>query len=452
MKPFSINYINDSLTCVVHPSTRFPDGMYLTYDTCPENYDTKTSKVIRVCCLNIMIILAQNSLYKRSQDFLRYNSSSVLVGPAVLFNVLSLIVLSKFQRVKGGGQISTTFYMKCLCILDTLTIVSKFVYEVIVVRNGLREHPLVITSFLCKFLSFSEALCAISAIYVLIAMSIDKLICVLAPLKVGQILTTNKARITFSCILAVSAVVSSYNLFDKRVFKLVSDLETSPSGSSQSAVANATTNSSTPSSSIAQNVLVMMSLNLTATPTTTPLINLSSSHDESAAAAHDDLKRISYDCDSNWPKRKNDWVLINNIIRVFLPILVLCVCNSWIAIALAKARRNTEALFNNSYTFKRTSTNYANSSLKSNQMPSKTASNNYLNVNDAGNGIKKFRFVSNRKRSSDDCCTSDSDNEFISTKTADVAKRASSSTIGINVTLCYVSIHLLIYSPTCSMK
>lgn len=32
--------------------------------------------------------------------------------------------------------------------------------------------------------------------------------------------------------------------------------------------------------------------------------------------------------------------------RVFLPILVLCVCNSWIAIALAKARRHTEALFN----------------------------------------------------------------------------------------------------------
>lgn len=31
---------------------------------------------------------------------------------------------------------------------------------------------------------------------------------------------------------------------------------------------------------------------------------------------------------------------------MFLPILVLCVCNSWIAIALAKARRNTEALFN----------------------------------------------------------------------------------------------------------
>ena len=115
--------------------------------------------------------------------------------------------------------------MKCLCILDTLTIVSKFVYEVIVVRNGLREHPLVITSFLCKFLGFSECLCAVSAIYVLIAMSIDKLICVLAPLKVSQILTTNKARFIFSCILFSSALMASYNLFDRRVFILNSNLD-----------------------------------------------------------------------------------------------------------------------------------------------------------------------------------------------------------------------------------
>lgn len=125
----------------------------------------------------------------------------------------------------GSSQISTTFYMKCLCILDTLTIVSKFVYEVVVVRNGLREHPLVITSFLCKFLGFSECLCAVSAIYVLIAMSIDKLICVVAPLKVGQILTTNKARLIFSCILASAALMASYNLFDRRVFSLHSNLD-----------------------------------------------------------------------------------------------------------------------------------------------------------------------------------------------------------------------------------
>lgn len=225
MKPFSIEEINNTLSCHIHPNTRFPHGLYLTYESCPETYDNKTYKAVRFCCFSLMFLVIEQSVYKKAQDFLRYHSSSLLVVPAVLFNVVSFVVLSRFKRLKGSAQISTTFYMKCLCILDTLTIVSKFVYEVVVVRNGLREHPLVISSFLCKFLGFSECLCAVSAIYILIAMSIDKLICVLAPLKVGQILTTKKAQIIFSCILLSAAFLASYNLFDRRVFKLVSDMD-----------------------------------------------------------------------------------------------------------------------------------------------------------------------------------------------------------------------------------
>lgn len=294
MQPFLLEYINNTLTCHIYPRQKFPNGLYLTYDTCPETYDNQTAKLIRYCCLSIMFSLIQDSLYKKTQDWLRYNSSTILVVPAVLFNILSLAVLRRFQKSRATAKTSTTFYMKCLCIFDTLTIVSKFLYEIIVVRNGLRKHPFVINSFMCKFLSFSESCCAISSIYLLIAMSIDKLICVLAPLKVGQILTRSKARIISSCILIISAIISSYNLFDKRVFQFETSEET-PQNTSNS--------------------------------TNLP------------------KKRISYDCDSNWPHKKNDWILINNIIRVFLPILLLCVCNSWIAIALAKARRNTEALF-----------------------------------------------------------------------------------------------------------
>jgi hypothetical protein len=171
-QPFALKQINGSLTCFIFPREKFPQGLNLTYDSCPETYDNQTAKLIRYCCLNIMFESIQNSFYKQSQDWLRYNSSSVLVGPAVLFNILSLVVLNKFQ---GGSKTSTTFYMKCLCVLDALTIISKFLNELIVVRNGLRKHPLVVTSFLCKFLSFSECLCAVTSIYLLIAMSIDKL-------------------------------------------------------------------------------------------------------------------------------------------------------------------------------------------------------------------------------------------------------------------------------------
>lgn len=320
MQPFLFDNSNNSPSCFIYPRSKFPNGLYLTYETCPETYDNQTAKLIRYCCLSIMLTKIQDSLYKKTQDWLRYNSSTVLVVPAVLFNILSLAVLRRFQKLRGSSQTSTTFYMKCLCILDTLTIVSKFLYELIVVRNGLRTHPIVISSFLCKFLSFSESCCAISSIYLLIAMSIDKLICVLAPLKAGHMLTQSKARFTFSCILATSALISSYTLFDKRVFQFESDYPHDGQDPSNDLVTMTT------------------KLNPIANQTFLDPVN----HTKTSVLSK---KRISYDCDLNWPDFKNNWVLINNIIRVFLPILLLCLCNSWIAIALAKASRNTEALF-----------------------------------------------------------------------------------------------------------
>nr|QVK45703.1 G protein-coupled receptor [Proales similis] len=283
--PFEFRTVNGSQACFVYPRPQFPDGLYLTYDNCPEEYDNSTSKIVRYCCLNILFSSIQDSVYKRTQDWLRYHGSSALVAPAVLFNILSLFVLSTFK----GGKNSTTFYMKCLCIFDALTIIAKFLYEVIVVRNGLRQQPIVINSFLCKFLSFSEGLLAISSIYLLIAMSVDKLICVLMPLKVSQLLTQNKAKVVVSCILLVSGLISSYNLFDMRVWILETD-----SNSNR-------TNSSSP--------------------------------------------RYFYDCGSNYPDLKNDWVLVNNIIRVFLPLLMLCICNSWIVLAISKAKKKTDAMF-----------------------------------------------------------------------------------------------------------
>ncbi|CAF0839054.1 unnamed protein product [Brachionus calyciflorus] len=302
MFPFELDVINDTLTCHIYPRSTFPNGLFLTYDTCPEIYDDQTNKIIRYCCLNIMFSVTQDSIYKKMQDWLRYNSSSLLVGPAVFFNVLSLIVLKRFQRIRSMSQNSTTFYMKCLCIFDTLTIISKFLYEIIVVRNGARKEPLVINSLMCKFLSFSESCCAISAIYILIAMSFEKLICVVMPLKVGLILTKFKAKIIFTCIFMTSSLISSYNLLDKRVFIFESFDEIHT-------------------------------------------VNNTLNHTHNSTSSNMQYKRISYDCDTRWPERKNDLILINNIIRVFVPILLLCICNSWIIIALSRARKNTEAMF-----------------------------------------------------------------------------------------------------------
>ena len=38
MYPFVLSYINDSLTCYIFPRETVPNGLYLTYETCPENY------------------------------------------------------------------------------------------------------------------------------------------------------------------------------------------------------------------------------------------------------------------------------------------------------------------------------------------------------------------------------------------------------------------------------
>ena len=47
-------------------------------------------------------------------------------------------------------------------------------------------------------------------------MSIDKLICVVVPLRVNQILTPSNARIVTTVILAVASLFSTYELFSQK--------------------------------------------------------------------------------------------------------------------------------------------------------------------------------------------------------------------------------------------
>lgn len=168
--------------------------------------------------------------------------------------------------------------------------------EVIVVRNALRgQHPLRLNDVLCKSLSFAESLCAISSIYLLIAMTVDKLICVLLPLKVSQLLTPNKARIVFACLFTFSTTISSYNLVVKEAYPHAKK----------------------------------------------PIVDNSS---------QEETHMYPYDCKtkSEYADNEISWTLFDNVIRVFIPFIMLCICNSWIAVALAKASRRTEELFRDS--------------------------------------------------------------------------------------------------------
>jgi hypothetical protein len=301
MEPYTFDALND--TCYILPRAKIPNGLILNYETCPENFDNTTLKLVKYCCFFIIYGITQKSNYIKVQNFLRDYSSSLLVIPSVLFNILALIVLNRFNRLKNYSQTSTTFYMKSICFLDTLTIVSKFLHEIIVVRNAVRTNPIFINSYMCKFLFFFESLCSISAIFLLITMSIDKLICVLKPLKANQILSSFKAKIIVFIIILISASISSYELITQTAVEL-------PIPIIEESKINITNNKS---------------------------IN------------NNNNNFIRYDCDSQWPENYEYWILFNHGIKVFLPIIMICFCNSWIVIELARKTRFTNNLFKNEF-------------------------------------------------------------------------------------------------------
>jgi hypothetical protein len=288
--PYIFNYDED--TCYIFPRSKIPNGTLLTFDNCPEAFNQTTPKLVKFCCFMIIYEITQKSSYKIVQDFMRDYGSTVLLPPAVLFNILSLMVLRNLT--KKGSRTSTNHYMMYLCTMDLLTIFAKFFHETVVVRNAIREHPIVITDFVCKFTSFFESVCSITSIYLLIAMSIDKLICVLIPLKVSQLLTPSKARIIFIVIFIISSVFSSYELFAQHSVEL--------------------------------------------------RVNRTEIASPTATAAY---SPIGYDCDTKWPELQKEWLMINNIMKVFVPIVILCVCNSWIVISLSKSKKSAMALVGN---------------------------------------------------------------------------------------------------------
>lgn len=220
-EPYEIDSENN--TCYIYPRLHIPNGSLLTFDNCPEIFNASTPKLVKFCCFMIIYEATQQSSYKRVQDFLRDYSSTILLTPAVLFNILSLMVLRNLSRKRS--KTSTNNYMMYLCTMDLMTILAKFFHETVVVRNAVREKPIEITDFMCKFTSFFESVCSITSIYLLIAMSIDKLICVLVPLRVQQLLTPTKARIVFIVVLVVSSTFSCYELFSMKVVKLTHNFE-----------------------------------------------------------------------------------------------------------------------------------------------------------------------------------------------------------------------------------
>lgn len=248
--------------------------------TCIDVYDIFTEKSILECCL---LDELNNSYLVKIQHWLTYYSSSFLVLPAIFLNLLSLLVLSNYLKPNSNST-TINFYMKYLCVVDILTIISKFINEIIVVRNAIRENPYPINSIVCKLTPFFESVFGITSIYTLILMSIDKLICVAFPLFSASLLRPKKAKIMCILTLILSTIYSSHNIFYQTVY-------------------------------------------------------IPNSNETRAYSS----------CTENYIDIKSVIELLDGTIRVFVPIILLCVCNLSITIILVKSRRNT-VLTNRSHT------------------------------------------------------------------------------------------------------
>ena len=271
---------NETLnTCFIKPNEFYPNGSYYDYEKCPESYSNLTKSFVFKCCLQIIINRLEDSYSTKIQGWLTYHSSMLLIGPAVIFNLISLLVLSRFSKLNASAT-SISFYMQCLCVFDSLTMLSKFLNEFIVVKNSIRLQPFKINAIVCKLSYFSESIFGITSIYILILMSIDKLICVAFPLRSSSLLRPKKAKLMCLLVMILSMIYSTYHLFTQTVL-----------------------------------VTMKRTSNINTTDTTV------------------------YECifaDSNLESKMK---IADNFIRVFVPIILLCICNILIVIIIAKSRK-----------------------------------------------------------------------------------------------------------------
>ena len=261
--------------------------------------DINCTKFIRndstaLYCFGCILKKEFNSTTMKIQQFLQYNSTRLLMMPAIVLNLVSYLVLLSFSKdYKKIGKISNArnsmnFYLKCLCIFDTLTILSKSIHEFIVVNNnkpGIKEEEKIeVNLFSCKIIYFSSSVFKITSIYLLILMSIYRLIVTTSPFKVLSSLRPKISKILFAILVLLSI---SYSLC---------------------------------------NILVIFR---------------GQNNPHSANTTENIYK--SYNCN---PNKTMD--LTNDVVYVFFPILFLFIFNLLIHIYLTKQRRNMKLIIKNS--------------------------------------------------------------------------------------------------------
>ena len=267
---------NETLkNCFINPNEYFQNGTVLDYDSCPLLYNS-SRRSEALCCFLILVDTFPKSKF---ENWMIYSSSTCLLVPAILFNLLSFIVLSHLSKANKYSN-SINFFMKSLCIFDSLTIIFKFINEFFFVRNPLRKshEKYMVHPVSCKTINFFNSVFELISTYILILMSINKLIGIAFPLKAKtiRILRPNISKLICLLVVILSLGYTSFYI---------------------------------------SNVKIINESNI----------------------------NITEDCsfDSNEAILLN---VYNYVIRTFLPILILCACNISIICLLAKESKNMQSI------------------------------------------------------------------------------------------------------------
>ena len=194
------------------------NGSYFDDDDQCTNFSTNKPDLFSLC-MECIVKKQNNTLMTKTQQFLSCNSSWILLIPAISFNLLSFLVLLSFSKDDRKNKItvnfknSMNFYLKCLCISDILAIFTKTLHEFIVIRNQSPDRKEMNKKFElslldCKIMHCMNSVFTITSIYLLILMSIDRLIVVVFPFKVISAMRPKRAKILSSILLLISVAYS----------------------------------------------------------------------------------------------------------------------------------------------------------------------------------------------------------------------------------------------------
>ncbi|CAF1463900.1 unnamed protein product, partial [Didymodactylos carnosus] len=126
-----------------------------------------------------------------------------LIVPGILLNILCYTVLSRPRLSKKS---TTVYYLSALAILDMLCICLKFFRAELNYQSAEKRHNIsFLTSPFCKLLYVLLNTSVSVDMWIIVLMSIDKLIAVRYPLKSATLSTPKRACI--SCLVASSVLL-----------------------------------------------------------------------------------------------------------------------------------------------------------------------------------------------------------------------------------------------------